>query len=373
MCKAILINDLRNGGAERVVANLINNSSDEFLLIKIWPDEFNSINTNRKLNLLDEKNFLPLDLLKAFLNLLKVIKKEKITSINSHLFWANYLNVFTSFFIGYKTICTHCVSFESKFGNKKNLYRFHSFFIRYLLKYSQYHTYKSLDMKNEYEKKFNLSNGCVIYNAINNNVISKLSSSEGDDFYSFKDSKFYVLVVGRFHETKNQASIIEAIPNISDNVSFIFLGDGDELAYCQQRVKELRIENRVDFLGQVKNPYPYFKKCSFYLSASHSEGFPNALIEAISLGCYPIHLDCKTGPREVLSCFYSSETLKEFPYGCQYSLGLLLTNDSKESISSAVNYCVLNKPIINEEDKEKLINELKQDIIFEKYNNLMVI
>ncbi|HAW0372280.1 glycosyltransferase [Escherichia coli] len=372
MSKAIFINDLRNGGAERVVANLINNSKEEFLLIKIWPDEFNCVNTTRKVNLLDKKSFLPFDLLKAFFKLLQIVRKEKITTVNSHLFWANYLNVFSSFFLKYKTICTHCVSFESKFGGNKKVGYFHSFLIRHLLKHSNFHTYKSLDMKNEYEGNFNLKHGSVIYNAIDYKNILKLSGFDDAQPLLFNENIVYVLIVGRFHKTKNQSSIIEAIPNVRNNVYFIFLGDGDELDYCEQRAKELKIEDRVSFLGQVQNPYPYYKNCDFYLSASLSEGFPNALIEAISLNCYPIHLDCKTGPKEVLSCFYSKNKIDEFPYGELYGLGFLLGDDSTDSISSAINYCVTNKPPINKAEKSFLIKSLEKNNIIEKYKNLMV-
>lgn len=369
MVKAILINDLRNGGAERVVANIVNNSNEEILLIKIWPDEFNIINSSNKVNLLNKKRFLPLDLIVAFFRLIFLIRKEKLAVINSHLFWANYLNVFVSLFLKQKTICTHCVSLESKFERNKKLKVFHAFLVKRLLKNASFHTYKSLDMKREYEKNLFLNNGCVIYNALDIYKVEALSNECLN--FDFKNDIVYVLVVGRFHKTKNQMSIIESIPKVRDDVVFLFLGDGEELDGCKKRCSELRVENRAFFLGQIENPYPFYKHCRFYFSVSISEGFPNALIEAISLNCYPIHLDCKTGPREILSCLYGVNEFEKFSFGEKYSLGILLNSDSIESISSVFDYCLSNLPVIDVKDKTTLLSKITNKIIVNKYIDIM--
>ncbi|MCR9485515.1 glycosyltransferase [Vibrio alginolyticus] len=369
MTKAILINDLRNGGAERVVANIVNNSTEEVLLIKIWPDEFNKINSINKLNLLKRKRFLPLDLIIAFFRLIVLIRKEKLSTINSHLFWANYLNVFVSLFLKQKTICTHCVSLESKFEKNKNLKAFHSFLVKRLLKYASFHTYKSLDMKREYEEGLFLTNGSVIYNPLDIDKVNILSNEY--EAFDFKNDTIYVLVVGRFHKTKNQIAIIESIPKMPDGVVFLFLGDGEELDKCKKKCVELQIESKVFFLGQIENPYPFYKRCRYYLSVSNSEGFPNALIEAISLDCYPIHLDCKTGPREILSCLYSSNDFERFDFWEKYKLGILLNSDSIESISSVIDYCISSNPIIDAKDKTRLLGEITNNIIISKYIGVM--
>ena len=49
-----------------------------------------------------------------------------------------------------------------------------------------------------------------------------------------------------------------------------------------------------------KHPYKYLKKGEVYLLTSCNEGFPNALVEGMSLSLAPVCVNCKTGPAEIL-------------------------------------------------------------------------
>ena len=110
--KAVFINDLNNGGAEKVISKLSRSYGKEHVLIRIWPEIFNPIHCNNTHVLLNKRRSIFFDLFLASWRLYKFVKLKNITAINSNLFWANYINVFISLFIGHKTICTHSVSFE---------------------------------------------------------------------------------------------------------------------------------------------------------------------------------------------------------------------------------------------------------------------
>jgi len=200
--KAILINSLAAGGAEKVVSSIANSDGFDGDIILIWPEQFFDLKFVSPKVLLNKKGFVFLDLILASFYLFRIIKKEGYTSINSHLFWSNYLNVFVSFFTGHFTICTHCVSFSSKFKNSLFLKFFHNFLIKYLLRFSDKHTYKSIEMKTEYENVFGLRNGVVIFNPINLQALA--SKSEKCIDFEFIENKTYILSVGRFHKTKTK-------------------------------------------------------------------------------------------------------------------------------------------------------------------------
>ena len=364
---AILINDLRNGGAEKVVSKIVNNSPNILLLIQIWPEQFNKVSCGKTYFLLQKKGFILFDLLKAAFALHTLIKQENITSINSHLFWANYLNIVVSLLTKHRTISTHCVSFVSKFRNQKIVGFLHRTISTALFKKCAMHIYKSYDMKKEYEELFNLKNGKVIYNPIHIGDVIELAEQNVD--FKFNAEKKYLLCVGRFHPTKKQSNIIKSLCDLPVEYEVIFLGDGQKRAECELLALDLNLVNRVHFLGQCSNPYPFYKHANIYVSASESEGFPNALVEAIVLKCYPIHFDCPTGPREILSLSYSSPPIETYEDFELYGLGVLLKGNKAINIANAIRYHSLTDVFISTVERDKFIELVKSERIFNLYES----
>lgn len=93
-----------------------------------------------------------------------------------------------------------------------------------------------------------------------------------------------IIVVANLISYKGHLDLIEAI-NISDNgLKFIFVGQGPMLRDLVSRVNSLGIESRVEFVGFMKDPIELMLKSQFGVLPSHSEGFPNVLLEAQSIG-----------------------------------------------------------------------------------------
>jgi N-acetylgalactosamine-N,N'-diacetylbacillosaminyl-diphospho-undecaprenol 4-alpha-N-acetylgalactosaminyltransferase len=61
------------------------------------------------------------------------------------------------------------------------------------------------------------------------------------------------------------------------------------------------MNGRVILPGHMQNPYPIIRAARLFVSSSNLEGFPNALIEAMALGCPVVATDCDTGPMEILT------------------------------------------------------------------------
>jgi glycosyltransferase involved in cell wall biosynthesis len=59
------------------------------------------------------------------------------------------------------------------------------------------------------------------------------------------------------------------------------LGDGPLWAACQ---KEAAGHERVHLVGHIGDVRPYLRGADYYVSASHSEGLPNAVLEAMACG-----------------------------------------------------------------------------------------
>ena len=73
------------------------------------------------------------------------------------------------------------------------------------------------------------------------------------------------------------------------------LGDGPYREELERLSKELGISDRVNFRGWIDNSSQeqlmYLKKASIYITASHFENCPMAVLETIAAGCYPLLSD----------------------------------------------------------------------------------
>jgi len=89
--------------------------------------------------------------------------------------------------------------------------------------------------------------------------------------------------------------------NILNESILVIIGDGPEKNKLINQSEKLGIDKNVLFLGYQTNVYKYLLKANYFVFASHNEGMPNVLIEAMSCGCSVISSNCETGPKELLN------------------------------------------------------------------------
>lgn len=139
-----------------------------------------------------------------------------------------------------------------------------------------------------------------IYNSFNFDEIYKLANESID-----KDLEGqYILAIGRLEETqKDFTTLIKAYSKICNEVeeNLYIIGDGRHREQLESLTKDLKIENRVKFLGFRTNPYPYLKRANLFVHSSKFEGFGLVILEAMILGKMVIATDCPTGPSELLN------------------------------------------------------------------------
>ena len=88
---------------------------------------------------------------------------------------------------------------------------------------------------------------------------------------------------GRFNFLKNQKFIIEVFQKILElhkNSKLILIGDGEDKEELQNSVKQMKIENNVEFLGKRDDVNNLMQAMDIFLFPSLFEGLPVALIEA---------------------------------------------------------------------------------------------
>jgi glycosyltransferase involved in cell wall biosynthesis len=112
-----------------------------------------------------------------------------------------------------------------------------------------------------------------------------------------------VVMAGRLSPEKNQADLLRAFALIAPKrpCRLALLGSGADRPRLERMVAELGLGERVAFLGHVDDVVPYLWRAGAVALASHWEGCPNVLIEALACEAPVVAYDCDYGPREILA------------------------------------------------------------------------
>lgn len=133
-------------------------------------------------------------------------------------------------------------------------------------------------------------NGKVIYN-----VIDKISIDEKSLEYEAPKLDIPVFVsVARLQKRKGFDMLIKAHKRLIDegfNHQVFIIGDGNYRTYLENLYKELHLDDRLQFLGTLKNPYPYIKGADFFILPSKTESYPLIIGETLCLGTPIISTD----------------------------------------------------------------------------------
>lgn len=295
--------DLRAGGAERVMLNL--------LLI------YHSKNPNVKLTLLLFKKQGPLLVeVPASIEIHELNTSEATKSVLSFIFFCKKHQpkiVFSSLgasltaaiarpFISKKT------SIINRIGNtigaeklllanpiKRFLYIRAN---RIIAKMSNHVIFQCHYMAKDYikETKYTPKQYSVIYNPVQINHIKKMADEKTQRDYTF-------VAVGRLNPQKDYETLIKACRILKQrNIEFslAILGDGTLKQKLELLILELDLRENVFLLGHQSNPYPYVFQSNYLVSSSLYEGFSNVIIEAFCLGKPVVATDCPGGNAEVV-------------------------------------------------------------------------
>ncbi|MDC3188094.1 glycosyltransferase, partial [Candidatus Pelagibacter sp.] len=142
-------------------------------------------------------------------------------------------------------------------------------------------------------------NSSVIYNPVAKHIEDYANSN---DLNNIK-KKDYLLCVGRLEKQKAFHYAIKGFAGIANkfpNLRLKIVGKGSLEKELRQNAIDFGVEDRVDFEGFQKHMIPYYLYAKATLLTSLYEGYPNVLVESITLKTPVVAFDCPSGPSEII-------------------------------------------------------------------------
>ncbi|QOW10628.1 glycosyltransferase family 4 protein [Kaistella flava (ex Peng et al. 2021)] len=114
--------------------------------------------------------------------------------------------------------------------------------------------------------------GIVVYNPVSFSTVFNKSSSES----------FTMVYIGRLEKVKNVQTLLKAFAKLKNTeMKLVVVGDGRERSNLETLAKELKIFNRVAFVGFQEEPAEFLAVADLFVLPSFSEGFGIAAVEAM--------------------------------------------------------------------------------------------
>lgn len=108
----------------------------------------------------------------------------------------------------------------------------------------------------------------------------------------------FICAAGRLIPEKGFSVLIYAFSCIEEqhpDLKLLILGEGPERAELTKLIETLGLTTRVILKGRMDNPIPYFKKAKVCVVSSIKEGFPNVLLEMMTMNQSVVATLCAGG------------------------------------------------------------------------------
>ena len=367
---AILINRLSDGGSERIASTISLNLPNEYQqhLLITMPERINYGHHCDIVRLNYEQSNRPFRKIKNLFKKLRLIhqikKFKKNNYITSTISFGHSYNIYNilsksndKVILTIHTIPSLHKTFKRFFARK---------FVKYLYKYADIIIVVSKYIKYDLNTNFNiLSNKIKVINNLFNidNIRSTALEPIDEKYYDLFD-KEVIILVGRISPEKGQEHLIKAFSTIHKSLPdsiLIFLGfttDGSYKNKLHDLIRSLGLKGKVKFIDFQKNPYKFIKRSKLTVVSSLYEGFSNIIVESMCCKIPVISVDCKSGPREIISPrsdIFSKANNIEY---CEY--GILTPEIIKDHDNSFQIECLGNA----------ILSLMKNNNLYKKYSDM---
>ncbi|MEG0236523.1 glycosyltransferase [Cetobacterium sp.] len=286
---AIVNNDLGSGGAEKLIYDMALKLKND-KLIKFDIVLLNSKNAVYKKDLEKEGiNIISLDSKFGIYNPLYILKLIKILRnynvVHGHVFPSQYWVGLAAKFLpkNIKFITTEHSTTNGRRGKK--LFKYLDSFV-----YDSYHKIIGITSNVKYnldewivikdkDKRFR-----VIENGIDLKKYNKAIARKREDF-GLKEDDIILTMIARLSNHKDHKTLIRSMKELPSNYKLLLLGEGELKEELIKLTEELKIRNRIQFLGFRKDGAEILKMSDIGVLSSNFEGLSLSAIEVMASGC----------------------------------------------------------------------------------------
>lgn len=319
---------LKAGGAERVVSFLFMQMDKSIydlnlLVLGSKKDNHYKVQENNVHYLNNER------LRGSFIGIIKFLSKNKPDIVFSSIGHVNiYFGFIKTFFPKVKFVAREASIYSSvrKFHKRINLPKI---ITRNCYKKLDAIIYQSEDMRKDFEQVFSISSykGILIQNPItlSPNPVVKSELKNTPKIFKF-------IIVGSLIESKGHLRLFQSLKKLNFDFTLDIIGEGPLKKILKDRVTLLGMNDQIYFRGLEKDMNKVYSSADFLIQTSYFEGFPNAVLEALSFGVPCIIFEAPGGHKEMI---------------LEGMNGFMISNENKAE-------AVIEKTILHDWDRVKI-------------------
>jgi len=304
---ALLIHDLRGGGAERVVLKLAKGMIEagrrvDLVLVRAQGAYADQIPAGVRVIDLDKSNVF-----KAVPALARYLREEKPRALLSNLTHVNVAALIAKMIAGGQTRIA--VTEHNQLSVKASSWTSWRNWAVYHLAPHLYHLADevvgvSQGVADDVARFARLGPNRVkcIYNPVYDETLVEASNKPVEHPWLRPGQLPVVLAAGRLHRQKGFDVLLRAFATarLTTPCRLIIMGEGEERGRLEALIEKLSLGQHVSLMGFVQNPYAMMSKASAFVVSSRWEGFSVVLLEALACGAPVVSTDCASGPSEIL-------------------------------------------------------------------------
>ena len=272
-----IIDSLNTGGAEFLVANVVNSMKEHEhrIVVLVEGNDYQDLLEGIRIDCLNYSSKLGLPSAKRQLK--RIIKEHKTDLIHSHLLTATFVARQARPATIPLLFSVHNILSKSAFEASQLSY--------YLEKYSYKEDHHALFVSDEARKDYDNVIGIKgAYSVLPNFVSDEFFDPEWERNDHSLNDPVSLVAVGSLKEQKNYSFLIKSLRTFNPNIELHIIGKGPLKEKLEEQIRQSGMEDRVKLLGGISEVYRVLKNYDLFIMASRYEGFGIALTEAMAAG-----------------------------------------------------------------------------------------